>query len=396
MNIAHPFGQAGAIGAAGADSPLKSAVVLNKSQLRLEPWLVGAIAAQVAWLAALSFPSETALWTFVLCAVGLVMWSLVGPARSQFELAARGAALVAFACLVYAQTAPTLGGAAGLFPLWLSIAAVYYACLLSVGWAAGVLLVGAAAMALCALNGVGTLPADLLSQAAVLCVFLGLMSIRLNGVGRRLADANCKRRIDTSTGLFNLAGLMAYGSEMLEEELRQRRTLSVAVFNFDDLLEVKSIYGSDISRKLVVRVVAKLQALAGGRGLAARTGVAQFTVVLPGLGREQALLAIQRVLGKPTRIEFDAGDSEIVLVPDFVVDVGGADTDSMGDLYRELCRDLVKMQHVEQRRQHYLQRERERHSRPIGLPAALSDRPAATSKAVPAPTQPRTLEMPLR
>lgn len=178
--------------------------------------------------------------------------------------------------------------------------------------------------------------------------------------------------IDSGTGLYSRKGLMVRASPVLAACRRDHRPVSVAVFDCSDLLEVRSIYGSTISRRLMALIARKLAAVAGRRGIVARSGAAQFTLVLPGLGRDKAEQAMRRVLGTPSRIEFDAGDSEIVLIPEVLIEAVGDHGASLEDVYLDLCKDLAQMREREQRRCHYLQRERERHSRPMGLGSARS------------------------
>jgi diguanylate cyclase (GGDEF)-like protein len=174
--------------------------------------------------------------------------------------------------------------------------------------------------------------------------------------------------IDPSTALYNRQGLCYAGEQLLAEARHQGRPLSLVVLDFTDLLEVRSIYGRQISRKVQARVVRRVRALAGARGITARTSKAQFTVLLPGATREKAQAVVQRLLGKPSRIEFDAGDSEIVLVPDILCQAVAESTESIDALYRDVASSLAQARERELRRQLHLQRERERHSRPMSLP----------------------------
>ena len=176
-------------------------------------------------------------------------------------------------------------------------------------------------------------------------------------------------RIDASTALYNLAGFAVHGDEMLAACKRGGRPLTVAVFDCSDLLEVRAIYGSRTARKLADRIVHKLSALSLDRGLTARTCRAEFSVVLPGMSREKAIAAVHRVLGNPLRIELDAGHSEIVLVPDFLVETAAVDTASVEELHGELRGELSRQKVYEQQRHHYMKRERERHSRPMAMTA---------------------------
>jgi GGDEF domain-containing protein len=175
--------------------------------------------------------------------------------------------------------------------------------------------------------------------------------------------------IDASTALYNLAGFIVHGDEMLAACQSDGRPLSVAVFDCADLLEVRAIYGSRTARKLATRIVSKLSALSVDRGLAARTGPAEFSVLLPGISRDKALAAIHRVLGNPGRVELDGCNSEIVLVPGVLVENAGCDTGSVEELRGELSRELARQQAYEKRRQLHMRRQRERHSRPMGLVA---------------------------
>lgn len=195
---------------------------------------------------------------------------------------------------------------------------------------------------------------------------LMLLARKLDAVMRRPDPAVENTRIDESTALYNLAGFTAHGDEMLAACNSVGRPLSVAVFDCADLLEVRAIYGNRMARKLADRIVRKLSALSVGRGLAARTGRAEFSVVLPGMGREKALAAIHRVLGNPLRIELDVGHSEIVLVPAFLVETG-TDCSSVEELHGDLRRELARQKAYEQLRRLHMKRDRERHSRPMDI-----------------------------
>ncbi|MEJ6023408.1 GGDEF domain-containing protein [Ramlibacter sp. PS4R-6] len=172
--------------------------------------------------------------------------------------------------------------------------------------------------------------------------------------------------MDRSTGLFNRAGLFAAA----KDEQRRRGAgvpVSAIVLEFSDLPEVRDIYGAAIARKVVDRLVRRLRSVAGAQGLVGRTGPMQFTVVFVGAGEGKALKQLQRGLGQPARVEFDAGDSEIVLVPEFVVDEMEPGAPSLRGLYGDMARELARMQMDERRRLNYLTSERERHSRPMAI-----------------------------
>lgn len=346
---------------------------ISHSLRHLERWVAWSIAVYTAWLAIFAFPGVPGVWLLVLYAGLIGKWAEARPARHQSEMASRGIALIAGAFVLHTQTGANVGGPGGLFFFWLSITCLYYAFMLKPIWAAGLVMFALVEFAVGSAQAANPAPgADLLAQAGFLCVFPLLLAMKFGAVMRRPDETLESARIDSATALYNHAGFVAHGDEMLAASRGDGRPLSVVVFDCPDLLEVRAIYGSSMARKLMARIVRKLGALTADRGLAARTGATEFTVVLPGMGREKALAAIQRVLGNPMRIELDAGDSEIVLVPDFLVETAGSDTASVEGLHAELRRELARQHDREQRRQHRMTRERERHSRPMGL-VALSD-----------------------
>lgn len=352
---------------------------VSHSLRRLERWVAWSIAVYTAWLAVFAFPGVPAVWLFVLYAGLIGKWSEARPARHQREMAWRGTALIAGAYVLQTHTAPEIGGPTGLFSFWLSITCLYYAFMLKPAWAAGVVGCALAAFTMSFLQAPElSSPAEFLAHAGFLCIFPLLLAMRFGSVMRAPDETLESGRIDHSTELYNKVGFTAHGDQLLAACRRENRPLSVAVFDCADLLEVRTIYGSRITRKLMGRITGKLMRLCADQGLAARTGPAEFTVVLPGMNSDKALAAIGRVLGTPMRIELDAGDSEIVLVPSFLVETAGPDIACVDDIYQELRRELTQIDQQEQRRQHYLQRERERHSRPMGV---VSLPPAPPSKA---------------
>lgn len=193
---------------------------------------------------------------------------------------------------------------------------------------------------------------------------------------------------DDASGLYNCAGLMASGGALLDEARCADRALGLIVFDFNDMPEVRAIYGTRIANALGQQIVKKLKAIAGVQGLVARTGRTQFAVLLPGHGRERALKAVQRVLGHPARVELDSHGEEIVLVPDLAADNIAPGDELIAQLHGEMLRELAQQRVDEDRRCHYLQRERERHSRPmhlVSLPPQGAVPLARHAKTVPMP-----------
>jgi len=176
---------------------------------------------------------------------------------------------------------------------------------------------------------------------------------------------------DVQSRLFNRQGLLSRGERLLGASHSGDGAL--VLFDFSDLLELRGIYGSKASAAALALLVGRLERLAGRGGLAARTGPAQFGVLLPETSRQDAVDATHHVFGKPCRLELELGREEIVLVPDVVVDICDDEPGALGQLYTQLSVNLGRHRDHEERRRHKLRRERERHSRFSGFTHSARD-----------------------
>jgi GGDEF domain-containing protein len=365
--------------------------------LHAEPAAAGSIAVATAWLAATSQAGMPVLWLFCLFAGGVALWAglrrLVGPV----EIAARALALLA-ASYVLHTGAGAPGGAAGVFFFWLGITTLYYTFVLRAPLGSLVAVAAVVEFTLAALWVGEDQLASLAARGAFLLILPMLLAMKLGSVSRSQAARADEARTDSSTALYNRSGLLAHGNLLLARCRGERRELTLAVFDCNDLLEARAIYGNRTSRKLVDSIVRKLKLLAGPEGLAARTGPTQFAVAMP-VSREKAVQAIERVLGNPSRFELEGCKSEIVLVPNLMVEAIPA-AGTLERMFAALCRGLARVQEEEQQRQRYLQRERARHSRPMSIqPSAPAARPARAPRLDPDPVFPHqipnTIPMPL-
>lgn len=348
---------------------------------RLEPWIAFSIAAYTVLITLVAYLHVPALWLFVLYAALIGKWSDVHPAHHQVAMFVRGAALIAGGYLLHTHTSAEFSSPGGIFFFWLSITTMYYAFMLKPVW--GVALVGLALLSYvgaCAEVGVPQGWPHALARGGYLVVFPLVVAMRFGSVMRRPDDALEHRRLDGSTGLYNLEGLYEHGSEIVAACRRDRRPVSLIVMDCADLQEIRGVYGRQVNRKLRAKVIKKLTSVTGERGLLARTGATEFSLLVPGLNREKALRALERVLGNPGRVELDWNDSEIVIVPDYAA--GSLHTNETGlqDLYAELSADLAELRHNAQMRDEHYRRQRERQS----MPAELADQ-----ATLPGPLGPR-------
>ncbi|HZY18681.1 MAG TPA: GGDEF domain-containing protein [Ramlibacter sp.] len=204
------------------------------------------------------------------------------------------------------------------------------------------------------------------------------------GLRRLLGRMRLARRnpqLDVLTPLLSREGLIAQGERLLSHGRYRADGAALVLFDFADLLEVRDIYGERVSKALLAKLASALRRLAGRHGLAARTGPAQFAVLLPGLPRQAAVDATLRVLGTPCRIEFDAAGFDLVLVPDVSVDTCDAQSGSLEALYNRLSVALARYRDHEERRRSHLRRSRERHSRPMPLEPETQSAPASLPAA---------------
>jgi hypothetical protein len=136
------------------------------------------------------------------------------------------------------------------------------------------------------------------------------------------------------------------------------------------LPELQNVYQGEVPRDLGPTIGARLRSIAPAKGAVVRTGPTTFTVLLPNFDTRRTLLAVYGAFGKACCLEFAQDGSEMLLLPDFVVKTVRGGTESVEDVYQVLYRDLLKAQRHTERRQHYLRRERESHTRPMTLSSA--------------------------
>ncbi len=310
---------------------------------RLEPWVSWSVAAYTAWVALFSFPDLPILWLFVLYAGVLGKWCHLFPSRQQGRMFLHGALLICAAYLLHAHTSDRLGGPGGLFFFWTAIPAMAYAFMLKPRW--GMALVALAVVEFGAASAMtGDVATAVIAQAGFLLLFPLALCMPFGEAMRKPDEMLEQTRMDRATGLLNKAGLMTHGDVLLRECRREKGVATLAVFGCDDLLAVRETFGRKAGHKSLDLLVRNLLAIAGSRGLVARTGPAEFTAMLPGLGRDKALQVIARHLGNPLRIELEVNGEEVVMTPLLVLETVGAGEATIEGAWAELSADLRELQ----------------------------------------------------
>lgn len=167
------------------------------------------------------------------------------------------------------------------------------------------------------------------------------------------------------------ASLLELGEAMLRQSRRDHEPLSLLVFELDDLPELEAVFGQHLTRMVLAKTTTCLRCLAMRRGLAAWTTPTIFTAVVPGVTGDRIATALEATLGPACCIELESGEDEILLVPEYRVQTVGQ-TESLQQAYDAAYREITKARLDRQRREHYLTRERESHSRPAPLQAAVT------------------------
>ena len=353
---------------------------------RLEPWIAGSIALYTAWIAAAVLPASPTPWLFVAYAALIGWWCQRRPAHHHAAMFMRALALVAGAFVLQRHVDAGAEGPGDLFFFWLSITTLYYAFMLRPAWAVALVLGAMGAQVASVLGSGVPLWPMLAAPLGFLAIFPLGVAMRFGVAMRRSDEAMERRHRDASTGLYNLEGLLAQGGHVLQACADERKPACMVVFDCTDLQEVHTIYGRQISRRIMGRLVRKLGAIAGDHGVAARTAPTEFCLLLPGLTRDKAQGAIDRVLGRPGCIEYDAGDSEIVMVPNFTVQELDCVPQALQQAYLQQRAALVQRLQDQAEHERYLRLERERHSRPtplVSLPVVPVTMPTPLAPAMP-------------
>lgn len=135
------------------------------------------------------------------------------------------------------------------------------------------------------------------------------------------------------------------GDKLLTRTRQKAQPLSLAIVELSDIADVERLFGQDVAEAIMGRLAAMLRGLVTSRGLAARTGQTQFSLLLPGVEPQDALLALRTAFGETGCLEHESHD-ELVLLPDVKVDAVGPEHASVAPVYIELCAAMALIQPV--------------------------------------------------
>lgn len=122
---------------------------------------------------------------------------------------------------------------------------------------------------------------------------------KLKQTYRRLERLERKILLDPLTGLYNHTAFYSIFESQLEECRKSGQTVTLAVLDIDDFKKVNDRFGHENGNLVLVRLSSVLQDFCGYGGYACRYGGEEFTVIFPGIRKEQAWDLMERA-----RIEF--------------------------------------------------------------------------------------------
>jgi diguanylate cyclase (GGDEF)-like protein/PAS domain S-box-containing protein len=112
-------------------------------------------------------------------------------------------------------------------------------------------------------------------------------------------------RLDYLTGVDNRRSLNEKLNHEFNRSQRYKRSFSLLMIDVDNFKEINDTYGHNIGDDILVHLARQIKQIARDSDTTARYGGDEFIVILPEVGREQALMMAERI-----RDEFGASSSE--------------------------------------------------------------------------------------
>jgi GGDEF domain-containing protein len=302
----------------------------------LERWIAWSVAACTAFTTVLLYRDITMLWAFVAYAGLVGKWALVNPAWRQVQLVARAVALLAGAFLVHVYVGSEISAIPGSLYFWFAIPTLCYAFMLGSNWAWFVVMLALASYVLAWVE-VRTHDAwlPMLAQAGMLLLITPLLGMRFGNAMRGIEDAMEEGLRDRATGLYNKAGLLRHGQELLDTLENEGQAMCMVLVNAGAAERFRDAPDRRAARKAVSHLARHLTGIAGKRGLAARTGALEFVLLLPRT-KDKALLAVERGLSAATETVISGTGVEFALTPAWSARVVEPKAQSLQELFDEL------------------------------------------------------------
>ncbi len=142
----------------------------------------------------------------------------------------------------------------------------------------------------------------------------------------RVASLEKQTGVDKLTGLLNVEACLEQGAKALSFSQRHKLPLSIAHIEIDGFQNLYLNFGKAVAQQIIRAIGKKLQSSLRAEDIAARTGVAKYTLLLPATNRLTAEKAIERLQQQIGKLVFDTGSDRIRV--SLVIGASSPDSDS--------------------------------------------------------------------
>lgn len=305
---------------------------------RLEPMVAWVLAGFTVWQSIVLYPAGASVWWMALLAASLGGWSRMFPARHQVVMFARGMVLVLAAFLLH--VAPDASGATGPYFLWSVMTTLFYALLLSVGWAA---VLAASALLEFGLACWMAQPSPSWQLVLAYAGFLVVVAPLSMAFGRALRESDEQAESslrDERTMLYNESGFFVHGAVLLAECRKAARPFTMVLLNGSDLRDIPELLGRKVANDLFAQAVQAIGSIPS-EGIAARIDSVEFAVLLPGSTAERAAALVKQRLGDPPQLEIKINAKPIAIMLDVAIAQVKDQSQTIEELYDSLHKRWV-------------------------------------------------------
>ena len=132
-------------------------------------------------------------------------------------------------------------------------------------------------------------------------------------LNRKVAELENDTSHDTVTGLFTAASFEEQVNKAFAFASRHGLQLSIANFEIEGFDEIYIAHGKTVAQKIIAAVGKRLQDEMRTEDVAARIGVARYSILLPLTGESSARVVISRVCESINRLVFNTREEKIQL-----------------------------------------------------------------------------------
>ncbi len=130
-------------------------------------------------------------------------------------------------------------------------------------------------------------------------------------LSQNVVELEKKTAYDKLTGLYNASSLQMQGSKATSLASRHRNPLATVVFEIADFQKNILSHDKRVAQHIIKVVGQRLQQGLREEDIAARTGIAKYTLLLPMTNQQNAEILISRICQGMSKLVFDTGKERI-------------------------------------------------------------------------------------